>query len=1056
MAAKVYRAPTDPTGYVGPLGYVEVMIGGKHRVGSGLWAEAGELTAMVFDAAFVTKAPLFDSHGQLAHYTRPFELFDKDDPERRAELGERIEGIPHLADFHVDIDLDGDLEGSRTQAEKLVRHYLDLGVPEPAIGIRFSGKKGFDISLPWQVLGVKPQGVMSLNWTTYKLLGQDLVKALDLKGVDVGLWRRNGTIRLENTQHPSGLFKIRIDPRELKHLDTILELAKQPRLSPYTKEAVDASLAPVTGAKHLYLPAQARADVQLMQVKALRQRPLDPEVLAEVEGKLVACLRNISRSAPSSGTRNETVFHAAMMLKLTGRSEAEARTYARQWLGRAATDVGSDATVASVYTGPYAGGCRWMRESGFASPEECARCPIGQRRYVREARKLPELPKVLPGPPQPSLAHQREALKHDFEHLNPDMATVIKTPAGLGKSYRALQRTVELVAEGKRVLWFVKDTRKEQGLAADLQRELREVHDYRGKVQVLYGRDKDNCDNWSVAKEVAKKGYSVGKVVCRECFARSYCEYYAQYDRAYEPGVYIAPHAMLPILFADEWRGFSHPQMLHTDPETLKTNPIGAELALIVIDEDALDVMIERFWVGGYHLEAEARRTRRTVSTFNKLTGNMEHKERYLDRNWLKVVEWLRSAIGLPGPTMPALRSVAEADGGDIRATMLAINPAGVIDPTYKRIGAHRPFSERLYNALMRELERLADGNFTIWNTDNGLEILTLAPVQFPGGIPVAILDAYANEDLYRRYFRAAGVNRLLTFYDYPVREQANVTYVLGANLLASDLTRNNKHTANRINSIMRALQKITSDGVETYIVAKRAFFESDFWREWESKLPNCVADGDAGQLYFWRGRGINAASGKRIAILQVPNFHPNAVLAEASVLYADEPRLDNQRIRVEEEMVWAREAEGAHYKVDKMVYADERLNLVNERYRMDELVQMALRSRSLTTGAEIIIFADLPDPRLPAAKVLTVAELANDTPTTQEARQVVYDVLREHQSLNLETVAALGLVAGRSGSSPLRATVKAAAPEAFLIARQSPVEGAMIEAELAAKLATA
>jgi len=409
-------------------------------------------------------------------------------------------------------------------------------------------------------------------------------------------------------------------------------------------------------------------------------------------------------------------------------------------------------------------------------------------------------------------------------------------------------------------------------------------------------------------------------------------------------------------------------------------------------------------------------------------------------------VEWLQAAIRVPGPLLPALNSVAKADGKMLRATFEAIDESRIIDPDFDIHRGHKPFTERLYLALRRELPRLKDGNFTIWAKGNGLEVLSMRPIAFPPGIPVVVLDAYANEDIYRRFYRAAGVNRLPAFLDYPVRERPNVTYVLGANLLSSDLERAQQgkaYAVSKIEKIMQALQALTSDGVETYLVAKRSFFDSEVWKRWEPKLPNCVAEGDAGQLYFWRGRGINAASGKRVAVLQTPNFHPDSVMQEASVLFADEPRLDDQRVRVEDDMVWAPDAENPRaIKVDRTVYADDRLNLVNERYRMDELVQMAFRSRSLTTGAEIIVFADLPDPRLPAKRVFTLAELVEDeSARAEQSRRVVYQVMRELDALTVQNLEDLGIVGGQPKPTPLRRVVRDACPDEFRIARDHPVD---------------
>src|SRR5690606_2153792 len=96
---------------------------------------------------------------------------------------------------------------------------------------------------------------------------------------------------------------------------------------------------------------------------------------------------------------------------------------------------GGPGTIRSAYHGPFAGGCRWMREHGFAVMEECRACPVGQRRYERDARVVDGEPKVSVGEAElPTLAEQRAQLERDFDSLSPHHITVARTPAGLGKA----------------------------------------------------------------------------------------------------------------------------------------------------------------------------------------------------------------------------------------------------------------------------------------------------------------------------------------------------------------------------------------------------------------------------------------------------------------------------------------------------------------------------------------------------------------------------------------------------------------------------------------------
>src|SRR5690606_12628309 len=130
------------------------------------------------------------------------------------------------------------------------------------------------------------------------------------EGVDLALYRRNGTIRLENTLHPSsGLYKVRLTPQELRgDVESIRALAAAPRRPLYSKDDEEGARArAIVGLQSLYLVAQAQADAETMRARELRYVPLD----VEVKG-LTPCLNAIRESSPVKGTRNETLFHAAM------------------------------------------------------------------------------------------------------------------------------------------------------------------------------------------------------------------------------------------------------------------------------------------------------------------------------------------------------------------------------------------------------------------------------------------------------------------------------------------------------------------------------------------------------------------------------------------------------------------------------------------------------------------------------------------------------------------------------------------------------------------------
>lgn len=1048
----------DPSGYTGPLAWVEYSTEGRQERGH--WDRAPQLAQRVADSTRFGGGGWFDAHMQIAHYPRelPWAVpvtYEREGKEPDPDRLNKLDSIPQLANLIIDID-DEDVEHARKQAVRLVDWLFEVGVSEETCLIYYSTGKGFHISIPWQLMGVTPAGIPGLNWRVYPIMAAALAEQLDLESLDEAVYRKNGFIRMADTIHPkTKLFKVRITSEELREhsIENLRKLAKAPRgaLLDLPDEMV-----PVPALVMHYQKAQVKADrKRASSIEWSTAKVLDDETLEALSAGLTPCLKNIPQqvSPDSDNNRNVTAFRAVMMLKYIGRGYSECEEYLRAWLGPRFDEVGARATLDSAFNGPFAGGCTWMRSNGFAVPPECAACPIGRKTRLH-APKREDKPAVIEEEEGggKSVEQIRLELPMAFDELldEPNGATIMRVFAGGGKSWSSIRKAIEIAENGGRVVFFVRDTRKQNGLAAETVQAIRDAG-FDGKAAILYGRNTtpddpeyahipENCDNWKVVKRYASRGYNISSSVCRSCRFRSSCGYYGQFEDAWEPGIYIAPHAMLPTLFQGEHKTFAAREYWLDPTEevrrrrrrakrlgqevgepAIESHPvmIGGPLELIVVDEDPLADWISESVLSDWHLERELQEVKRPVKAWDSFTGKMVTVRVVdLDPRWLRVVRWLRACVGTSGPVIEALAGLAEHEQTNIRTVLSAIDESRILDPDFETNGGHRPFTTKLYTSLMADLERLQDGNPVVRGAPEGIVTYGVREIPLPDGVPIVFLDAYARPDRYKAFFDAAHIHRPVRTLDFVANEHPVVTYVLGASLSAGVVSRaleGQSWAVKIITDIVEALKMLTEDGERTLIVARRNLIQSSLLRRLIADSPHLVAEDDeTGSLHFWRGRGINSATGERIAVLQDPNPPPQAVLTEAIALFPNQPRLDDRRVKGAYEVPWAPGIPGATgWTAERWDYADERLNMINRTLREDELVQMSLRGRSITTRAGIILFSNYVDPRLPASRVESLPALVGAGRSKAESPAILKEALIEAQLLSWGALVSLGLADG-------------------------------------------
>lgn len=130
--------------------------------------------------------------------------------------------------IYFDVDNSDLQKALHDTKELLVRIISKYGVSRHVVKMFFSGKKGFHIGIPAEIVG----GINADSRVPYQVQRFVSKVAEDIESADLSIYNPNRFFRVPNSRHEaSGLYKIPLSGKELVKgsLDTILELAKNPR-----------------------------------------------------------------------------------------------------------------------------------------------------------------------------------------------------------------------------------------------------------------------------------------------------------------------------------------------------------------------------------------------------------------------------------------------------------------------------------------------------------------------------------------------------------------------------------------------------------------------------------------------------------------------------------------------------------------------------------------------------------------------------------------------------------------------------------------------------------
>jgi hypothetical protein len=233
--------------------------------------------------------------------------------------------LPHLAPVFFDIDAEGDLNKALLWAGTLVEFFFfQLGLPEPAVRVWFSGSKGAHILVDPVALGIQPSPALTADMKTVAL---ELVRHLAAQGaedmaIDRAVYSLPRMLRLPDQVNPkSGLFKVELRHHELFQFtaDQITDLARQPRGSLWSAE--DLPDGPMSAAAQWWAKALARASgprefrICTASVAGLKVRP-DGYVVEELAtSDMPTCIAGMVKTAASPGSRNRVELQLACWAK---------------------------------------------------------------------------------------------------------------------------------------------------------------------------------------------------------------------------------------------------------------------------------------------------------------------------------------------------------------------------------------------------------------------------------------------------------------------------------------------------------------------------------------------------------------------------------------------------------------------------------------------------------------------------------------------------------------------------------------------------------------------
>jgi len=318
------------------------------------------------------------------------------------------DALPHLTPLYFDVDADGDLDKAMLWTRMLVEFFVEqLGLPQQAVRVWFSGSKGAHILVDAAMLGIEPSAILT---TDMKAVVLELVRQLAAESaaglsVDSAVYSLPRMLRLPGQINPrSGLYKVELSHRELFQLaaDQITDLARAPR--GYLLTADDLSDEPVPKAAAWWSAALGRAReprefrIKTAKVAGLKVRPDGYLADKLIDASTPPCITGILGSAVNPGDRNRCELQIACWAKAAKLPEDKALLLLADWTKRNRPELSpqnaetkASSIVASVYANAtYGFSCMAARVAAHKAGvvPRCDSCQVVRPHSLRQLSSL--------------------------------------------------------------------------------------------------------------------------------------------------------------------------------------------------------------------------------------------------------------------------------------------------------------------------------------------------------------------------------------------------------------------------------------------------------------------------------------------------------------------------------------------------------------------------------------------------------------------------------------------------------------------------------------------
>lgn len=268
-------------------------------------------------------------------------------------------------DFYLDFDSDN-FEHARKDVLKAISYFkivFNLKNPTKQLQIYFSGNKGFHITIPAEILGIKPR--KDLN-EIYKTIANAISQYTEFNTIDLKIYDNKRLFRIPNSKHEkTNLYKTPITLDELRHYSEleIKNIAKTPRLS----FIHDLDKKPCIQACNMFETFIERTQIRVNDFKNIKSN-----------GTLKytpPCILQILEEGAKNGQRNNTIAILSSFFKSSGKDLSETISILEKWnIEKSSYPISESElkrTTRSIYNTQKNFGCSSIKSLGLCNKKDC-------------------------------------------------------------------------------------------------------------------------------------------------------------------------------------------------------------------------------------------------------------------------------------------------------------------------------------------------------------------------------------------------------------------------------------------------------------------------------------------------------------------------------------------------------------------------------------------------------------------------------------------------------------------------------------------------------------